>query len=194
MNCVELEKLLSEYAEGSLDEARKAEVERHLAACPACAAEARDAAAAVAFLRRAEHPEPPPELVTRIVFQLTSGMAQRQQRKRSWLSSLGVFLEPVLQPRFSMGMAMTILSFSLLARLAGIQVRQLNPSDLDPVKIWRTVDDRVHRAWTRAVKFYDTLQAVYEIRARLRELTEEPGPAAGPGEGAQNGAQPDKKK
>ncbi|MCL6546999.1 MAG: zf-HC2 domain-containing protein, partial [Bryobacteraceae bacterium] len=31
MNCVELERLLSEYAEGALDEARKAEVERHLA-------------------------------------------------------------------------------------------------------------------------------------------------------------------
>lgn len=194
MNCIELERLLCEYAEGSLDEARKAEVERHLAACPACAAEARDAAAAVSFLRRAERPEPPPELVTRIVFQLTAGMAQRPARKRSWLSSLGVFMEPVLQPRFSMGMAMTILSFSLLARLAGIQVRQLSPSDLDPVKIWRTVDDRVHRAWTRAVKFYDTLQAVYEIRARLRELAEETGPSAGPGEEAQGSAQPNKKK
>lgn len=194
MNCVELERLLSEHAEGALDDVRKAEVERHLAACPACAAEARDAAAAVALLKRAERVEPPPELVTRIVFQLTAAMAQRPARKPSWLSSLGVFLEPVLQPRFSMGMAMTILSFSLLARLAGIQVRQLSPSDLDPVKIWRTVDDRVHRAWTRAVKFYDTLQAVYEIRARLRELAEETGPSAGPGGEAQESAQPNKKK
>lgn len=173
MNCVELEALLSEYAEGLLDPARRADVERHLAQCAACAAAARDAEAAVSILRRAAPVEPPPELVTRIVFQLTASRPQSTGRKRGLLSSLMVFIEPVLQPRFSMGMAMTILSFSLLARLAGIQVRQLTLADLDPVKVWRTIDDRAHRAWNRAVKFYDTLQAVYEIRARLQELTAE---------------------
>jgi len=82
-------------------------------------------------------------------------------------------LEPVFQPRFAMGMAMTILSFAMLARLAGINVRQLSLSDVDPVKVWRTVDDRAHRGWNRTVKFYDNLQSVYEIRTRLRQLTEE---------------------
>jgi len=181
MNCLDLETLLCEYAEGALDSGRKAEVERHLAVCPACAEAARDAAAAVAFLSKAPAVEPPPELVTRIVFQLTAGAAKRHAPRRGFWASIGSFIEPVLQPRFAMGMAMTILSFSLLARLAGIQVRQLTLSDLDPVKVWRNVDDRAHRAWDRAVKFYDNLQAVYEIRARLSELTAEQSQQPQPG-------------
>ena len=173
MNCVDLETLLCDYADGTLSASAKAELERHLAECPACAELAEDAAAALAFIETASEVEPPPELVTRIVFDLTGGPAKAPEQRRSWLSWLGRLVEPVLQPRFAMGMAMTILSFSMLARLAGINVHQLSLSDLDPVKVWQVTDDRVHRAWSRVVKFYDNMQSVYEIRSRLRELTEE---------------------
>jgi hypothetical protein len=92
-------------------------------------------------------------------------------------------------------MAMTILSLAMLARAARIDVRQLSLSDLDPVRIWRNVDDRTHRSWTRAVKFYESLRFVYEIRSRLTELTaqEEEGSAeagAGPPADAGREAQP----
>jgi len=50
MNCAELEQLICDYVDGTLGAARKAEVERHLEACPACAEVARDAMAAVAFM------------------------------------------------------------------------------------------------------------------------------------------------
>jgi anti-sigma factor RsiW len=190
MNCVDLETLLCDYVDGTLDYARKADVERHLAECPACAQTARDAAAAVVFIERAAAVEPPPELITRIVFDLTGGRAKAQEQRRDKWAWLGRLVEPVLQPRFAMGMAMTILSFAMLARLAGINVRQLSLSDVDPVKVWRTVDDRAHRAWNRTVKFYDNLQSVYEIRTRLRQLTEEDAagqtvaPANSPGQSA----------
>ena len=62
------------------------------------------------------------------------------------------------------------LSLAMLARTAHIDVRQLSLSDLDPVRIWRNVDDRAHRGWTRAVKFYESLRFVYEIRSRLADL------------------------
>ena len=91
--------------------------------------------------------------------------------RRGFRAVLGRLLQPVLQPRFAMGMAMTILSFSMLARLGGINVRQLKMSDLDPAKVWETVDDRVQRTWSRAVKFYENLRLVYEVRSRLNELT-----------------------
>ena len=68
MNCAELEELICDYVDGTLTAARKAEVERHLEACPACAEMARDSAAAVAFMERAADVEPPPELITRILF------------------------------------------------------------------------------------------------------------------------------
>ena len=68
MNCAELEILICDYVDGTLRSAEKAEVERHLAACPACAELARDSAAAVAFMESAADVEPPPELITRILF------------------------------------------------------------------------------------------------------------------------------
>ena len=64
---------------------------------------------------------------------------------------------------------MTILSFSMLGRLAGVEVRQLKPSDLQPAKVWAAVDDKAHRAWARAVKYYENLRLVYEVQTRLQE-------------------------
>jgi len=50
MNCAELDILLCEYVDGTLDAATRAAVELHLAGCPSCAELARDSAAAVRFL------------------------------------------------------------------------------------------------------------------------------------------------
>ena len=170
MNCGELETLLCDYVDGTLSLERKAEVERHLAGCAACAGTVRDAAAAVAFIGRAAEVEPPPELITRILFELPISR-RAEERGRGLRARLGRLVEPVLQPRFAMGMAMTILSFSMLGRFAGINVRQLSVSDLDPVKVWEAADDRVHRGWARAVKFYESVRVIYEVRSRLKELT-----------------------
>jgi hypothetical protein len=72
-----------------------------------------------------------------------------------------------------MGMAMTVLSFSMIANFAHISPRQLRPSDLDPVKIWASIDDRTHRMWDRTVKYYDNLRLVIEIQSRLKEWTDQ---------------------
>ena len=53
-------------------------MERHLAECPACAELARDSAAAVAFMERAAEVEPPPELITRILFDAPWSKAKRE--------------------------------------------------------------------------------------------------------------------
>src|ERR1035438_8174388 len=68
MNCAELEELICDYVDGTLTALRKAEVARHLEACPACAEGGRRFAAAVAFMERAADVEPPPQLITRILF------------------------------------------------------------------------------------------------------------------------------
>ena len=171
MNCYELETLLCDYVDGTLRTAHKTEVEAHLAQCPNCAEMARDAAAVAALASRAAEVEAPPELVTRILYDLAANREKAMEKRRGRLAVLGQWLGPVLQPRFAMGMAMTVLSLAMLARAAHINVRQLSLADLDPVRVWQGVDDRAHRGWTRAVKFYESLRFVYEIRSRLTELT-----------------------
>jgi hypothetical protein len=172
MNCAELEILLCDYVDGTLAADLKADLERHLAQCAACAEMARDVQAAVGFMERAAAVEPPPELLTRILFELPSGHQARARQSGGIRKLIRGWLQPVLQPRFAMGFAMTILSFSLLARFAGISPGQLKAADLKPAVIWRRIDEQVYRGYQRAVKFYENLRLVYEVQTQLREWTQ----------------------
>jgi len=175
MNCSEFEILLCDYVDDTLRGEQKSAFEHHLETCGACAELARDAGAAVRFMERASAVEPPPELVTKILFELPQARPAESRGLKGFFAGWSVtkLLGPVLQPRFAMGMAMTILSFSMLAQVAGISVRQLRPSDLDPIKIAASIDLQLHRGWERAVKYYENLRVVYEIQSRLKEWTEQ---------------------
>jgi hypothetical protein len=164
MTCAEIEVLLCDYIDGTLAAGDKDLLEAHLQTCGTCAEFAADAGAAVTFIARSEAVEPPRELVNRLLFQIPA----RQQTKTSGLGWLRGKFAPVLQPRYAMGMAMTILSFSMLWQFAGIS-HPLRQEDLRPDKVWSSLDDKVHRTWERAVKYYDNLRFVYEIQSRLND-------------------------
>jgi hypothetical protein len=165
MSCADIDILLCDYVDGTLDTAQKAVVEEHLAQCAACAELAGDAGAAVKFMDRCAEVEPPKELLTRLVF----AAAPAAKQSRGIRVRFARFLEPILQPRFAMGMAMTILSFSLLGRF--VPIRQLQPKDLNPVEIWASLDDKVHRTWERGVKYYESMRLFVELKSRFQELT-----------------------
>jgi Putative zinc-finger len=172
MTCAELEILLCDYVDGTLRGEEKTVLESHLAGCSACAELAKDVAGVTAFIETVAPAEPPAELLTRILHELPTGRPAAE--KRSWWKKLfGGWVHSMLQPRYVMGMAMTVLSFSMIAKFAHIEPRQLRPSDLDPVKIWAGIDDRTHRMWDRAVKYYDNLRLVIEIQSRLKEWTDQ---------------------
>ena len=172
MTCAEVEILLCDYVDGDLRGAQKSALEDHLAGCSACAEMAQDVQAAVTFIGRAAVAEPPAELLTRILHEIPAAKQNPAWRRLAgrWL---GGWFESILQPRYAMGMAMTVLSFSMLAKFAGIQPRQLSPADLNPVKIWMSIDDRAHRGWDRAMKSYENLRWVIEIQSRLKEWSEQ---------------------
>jgi anti-sigma factor RsiW len=167
MNCAEVELLICEYVDGTLDAAGRAAVEGHTAGCQTCAALLRDSAAAVSFMERAADVEPPPELLTRLLFD-PPWAKPRAQAAAGLRGRLRALFQPVLQPRFAMGMAMTILSFAMLARFVA-PVRQLEARDLNPAAVWAAVDNRMYRAWQRTVKFYDSLKVVYQIQSTVRD-------------------------
>jgi anti-sigma factor RsiW len=168
MTCAQLEIALCDYLDGTLAPAEKAEVERHLSECAACAEMARDAGAAMAFIERVADVEPPPQLVTRMFAIPGMREARVSVRRgiRGWFRNL---VQPMLQPRMVMGLSLTILFFGMMARCAGIPGRQLSPADLNPSRVLAGLDDRVHRGWERSVKFYENLRFVYQIQSRLRE-------------------------
>lgn len=170
-NCTDIEILLSDLIDGTLDAATAAEVESHLSSCASCQEQLADQRALLAFMDTAADVEPPPQLITRILYQ-GPARVEEVRKSASLASRIREKLRLVLQPRFAMGMAMTILSFSMLGKFVA-PVKQLKPSDLDPVKVWSVVEDRAHRTFDRGVKYYESLRLVWEIQSRLQDWTEQ---------------------
>jgi len=85
MNCAELEILICDYVDGTLPAAEMSAVKRHLDECPSCAELARDSAAAVGFMQRAADVEPPPELITKILFDAPWTKKSKKLEAFGWL-------------------------------------------------------------------------------------------------------------
>jgi hypothetical protein len=173
-NCAEFEILLCDAADGTLRGEPQAAFDAHRQSCAACDQLAADVLGVTAFIERAAAVEPPKELLTRILFETSGAPAARPAASGGgWAGALRQLLGPILQPRLAMGMAMTILSISMLAQAFGIEVRQLRPADLEPAKVWAGVEDTAYRQWSRMVKYYENIRVVYEIQSRLQEWAEQ---------------------
>jgi hypothetical protein len=167
--------LLCDAVDGILRGERQAAFDAHRASCAACSELAADVLGVTAFIGRAANVVPPKELLTRILFETSGGKASKSSTAHptGWLGALRHFFRPILQPRLAMGMAMTLLSVSMLAQVFGPEVRQLRASDLEPVRIWAGVEDGAHRQWSRFVKYYENIRVVYEIQSRLKEWADQ---------------------
>ena len=175
MNCAEFEVLLADYLDNTLGAPERAALRQHASSCISCRDLLNDASGALSFLQRAEEVAVPAELITRIAYEAPTGRVRDPFERQSVFSKLlSKWLQPVLQPRLVMGMAMTILSFAMLERCTGMRVQQIQAADLNPVRIWGGVEDRAMRVKDRAVKYYENLRWVYEIEVRLRSLQDQP--------------------
>lgn len=170
MKCTDLEILLCDYVDGTLSAAERATVELHLEQCAGCQELVALSKTTLGFIERVAEPEVPAALVNRILFEAHKQNSETtSHRAKGWFRRL---LEPVLQPKFAMGMAMTILSFSMLGRFAGLPNRPIRAADLEPARIWATLEDQAYRTWDRAKKYYESLRLVYEVRQTLSDWTD----------------------
>jgi hypothetical protein len=168
MNCADAEILICDYA--TLTSSERFELERHLGECPACAELAHDSAAALAFIERVADVEPPPALVNRILFdERWKQQASRNAGLRGWIRRV---TQPVLQPKFAMSMAITILSLAWLVKYVA-PARPITAADFNPVRVWQSLDDRAYRGYQRTVKFYESIKFVYQVRSRLQEWNQQ---------------------
>jgi hypothetical protein len=174
-NCAEFEILLCDAVDGTLRGEQQAAFDVHRQSCAACNELAADVLGVTAFMERVADVEPPKELLTKILFETSGAKAAKvaSPARSGWLGSLRNLFGPILQPRLAMGMAMTILSVSMLAQVFGLEVRQMKVSDLEPTRIWASVEDGTHRQWSRMVKYYENIRVVYEIQTRLKEWADQ---------------------
>lgn len=174
LSCAEFETLLADWIDGALAvparEDERAAFVRHLESCPACALLLEDATAAVEFMDRAADVEMPPALVSKILQATNSGW-EFKLRARGISGWINRTFAPVLRPRFVMGALLTFLSATMLTRCA--PVRPMTAADLDPVRLWISLDDRTHRIWDRAVKSYESMRLVYDVKTQINDWTEQ---------------------
>lgn len=174
MNCTEFESILADYIDGTLGDAQRAMVDEHAASCANCREFMAEVGGALKLLKSAPEVEPPPALITRIAFQAPRGRVRHPADRRTFFGKLASrWLQPVLQPRLVMGMAMTLLSFSMLERCTGVRVEHIQAADLSPARVWDGVEDKVLRVRDRVVKSYENLRVVYEIETRMRDLQDQ---------------------
>ena len=145
---------------------------RHLESCAACAALAEDARSARGFMERAADVEVPPALVSKILHATNSGW-EFKLRGKAFSGWINRTFAPVLRPRFVMGAVLTLMSMTMLTRCAGAPNNTLTAADLDPVRLWTSLDDRTHRIWDRAVKSYESMRLVYEVKNQINDWTEQ---------------------
>jgi hypothetical protein len=171
LSCEQFEILLADHIDGLLAApdraADRAAFAEHRASCKACAEFAADAASAVAFMNIAAEVEPPPALMTKILHATNSGWELKLHGKgvRGWINRT---FAPVLRPRLVMGAMLTLMSITMLTR-CGDAKRVLTAADLDPIRIWSSLDDRTHRVWDRTMKSYESMRLVYEIRNQVND-------------------------
>lgn len=174
MKCIEVESLLADYLDGILSTAERTELEAHLATCAGCADFLADVNAGFELTKRSEEIQPPADLITRIAYQAPIGRIRRPSENQSWLTrAMSRWVQPILQPKFAMGMAMTILSFAMMERCTGVRVQRVEAADLNPIRIATGLQDRVVRTRDRAVKYYENIRFVYDIEVRLRDMEEQ---------------------
>ena len=172
LSCEQFEILLADRIDGVLDAphraADRAAFEQHLGSCAACAELAEDARSAVAFMQVVAGVEPPPALMTKILHDTKSGweLKLRGSGLRGWINRT---FAPVLRPRLVMGAMMTMMSVTMLSRCAGSPKKTLTAADLDPVRLWMSLDDRTHRVWDRTMKSYESMRLVYEIKNQIND-------------------------
>jgi len=170
LSCEQFEILLADHIDGALASAERAAdraaFEEHKASCRSCAEFAEDASSAVAFMGVAAEVEPPPALMTKILHATNSGweLKLHGQGVRGWINRT---FAPVLRPRLVMGAMMTLMSLTMLSQCGGRKV--LTAADLDPVRLWTSLDDRTHRMWDRTLKSYESMRLVYEIKNQIND-------------------------
>jgi anti-sigma factor RsiW len=174
MTCAEFEVLYTDYLDGTLPATDRVALEQHMSSCAGCRSLADEISSAVRFLGQAKEIEVPADLITRIAYQAPLRRIrdpfERQSAFSRWISK---WLQPILQPRLVMGMAMTVLSFAMLERCTGVKVQHIQAADLSPVRIWSGVENKTLRTKDRVVKYYENLRWVYEIEVRLRAMQEQ---------------------
>jgi hypothetical protein len=174
VKCVEVEALLAEVLDGTLQSEQLIGFEAHQQSCASCRSMVEEARAGMHWLKGLDEAEPPVHLVHNILAQtigaLPSEHAVVAPRGEGWFEKLKARLAPVFAPvatpRFAMSFGMAFFSITMLLGIAGFHMSDLRHLDLSSKGIMKTYYD----SEARIIRYYENMRLVYEIESRVRDL------------------------
>jgi len=121
--CQAMERLLSDYADGTLSARETWEVEKHLAACQECTAAARQMQTTIDLLRTSDRFDTGDDFMAKLHTRL-DGLDSQSPHSRSplnglrdWLAGVGVILRTRRTPALSLGVALAgVAALAVLAQ------------------------------------------------------------------------------
>ncbi len=178
-HCIACQALLTDALDGNLGEIDQAWFDRHVRTCAACGdlfAEAQRGAAWLDLLKSSAPPEPPADLMERILAQ--TSLAPTIQPAPALAGLVPATVLPsrpqparwahlpaaLFEPRLAMTAAMALFSLALTMNLTGIQLGQLRPTSLR-----RTY----YQSAAGVARYYDNLRVVRVLESRVDDLREE---------------------
>lgn len=174
MQCVEVEALLAEALDGTLQGKTLVAFEAHRANCASCQAMLDEAQAGMHWLKGLDEAEPPRNLVHNILAQTIGALPSEHlapaPSSEGWLGKLkgrlAPIFAPVATPRFAMSLGMAFFSITMLLGIAGFHMSDLRHLDLSSKGIMKTYYD----TQARVIRYYENMRLVYEIESRVRDL------------------------
>jgi hypothetical protein len=189
MKCLEFEQSLCDFLDHALDVTEERAMEAHARGCARCAEELADARLVLGVMREAPAVDPPPQLIAEIIHETIGvGVGQLEPAGGGRWSFLWTLFHPFGQPRFVMGMAMTMLSFSMFTFYGQRAIDEWKAAEPSPtatlvedfsrdvIGLWKSASEIA----TSAVAFYELQTGGAEADAPVAE----PAPANEKPEGA----------
>jgi hypothetical protein len=174
VECAEVEALLAEILDGSLQGATLTGYEAHQQDCAACRSMIEEARAGMQFLKALDDAEPPKNLVHNILAQTIGALPSEhivvKPRGEGWLERLkgrmAPMFAPIATPRFAMSFGMAFFSITMLLGIAGFHFADIRHWDLSSKGIRRSYYD----TQAKMMRYYENMRWVYQIESRVRDL------------------------
>ena len=168
MKCREFESLLTEYLDDCLSADERRPMDEHRLSCSACEEAYEESAFAWNLLRETPMVEPPPQLIADIIHDTVgvgSGVLVPAAAGGGLWGFLQPILNPFLEPRFVMGMAMTVVSFSMLSYHAERAFESYrNGGAAAIMEMATSTSDRAEDSWERLTDMAAAAREFYELQ------------------------------
>jgi len=162
--CDLVEARLSDYLEGLLQDAERAEFEAHANSCPDCAPLVASVQSLVGEMHALEELEAPP----RLVYAILDKTLGPRETTTGWQGFLNA-IRGLASPKFAYGAASVLATLVIIVSSLGFSFKNPKLADLRPTNIYHNADRQVHLVYARSVKYVSDLRVVYEIQSRLHQ-------------------------